>query len=110
MGIVELYSMRLERAEARSCVLGRAVKANSSSTVAAGLCSIQSTCRCHSSSMTPARPLLWGPPFQAAQEEMAGQDSCNETFPERDDGALACRATRKDFRIVPNSKASAAIF
>lgn len=55
--------MRLEKAEARSCVLGRAVKANSPGTITAGLGNMQSTCRGHSSLRSNHRGCFPGPPF-----------------------------------------------
>lgn len=61
-------------------------------------------------SMIPTRPLPQGPPFQVTQEEVAEQNPSNETSLGRGEGALACRDTRTDLWIAPNSKASAAIF
>lgn len=60
--------------------------------------------------VTPTRPLLQGSPFQVTQEEVAEQNPSNETSLGRGEGAPACRATRMDLGIVPNSKASTAIF
>lgn len=61
-------------------------------------------------SMIPTRRLVQGPPFQVTQEEGAEQNPSSEASLGRDEAALACRTTRMDLWIVPNPKASAAIF